>query len=345
MTGQQPAGAAQPQQPAGAAQPLWPAGAATGIGSLPGTDPAEAVRMVFGELPDLPFLPELPARGPGADMVGRSAGLLTELPVEVYSGRWKLTGRPGRDLRRARELMLRDLDALHEHAAEYDGVLKLQVAGPWTLAATLELPLGGRALRDHGAAREIAESLADGVRRHVAEVAARLPRARLLLQIDEPSLPSVLAGRVATDSGLYTYRSVDVATARAALAEVVTAAGVPVVAHCCASDVPVALLREAGAAALAIDLALVTDLDPLGEALDAGTALVAGAADPRLPAPSSAEVATRIRDVWQKLGFPLAAAAAQVAVSPACGLAGADGQAARAVLAACRDAARRLLDA
>jgi hypothetical protein len=321
---------------------LWPAGSATGIGSLPGTDPAEALRMVLGELPDLPFLPELPARGPGADMIGRGAALLTELPVEVYAGRWKLTGRPGRDLRRARELWERDLDTLHEQASEYDGAFKLQVAGPWTLAAALELPLGGRALRDHGAAREIAESLADGVRRHVADVTARLPRARLLLQVDEPSLPAVLAGRVATDSGLHTYRSVDNATARTALSDVIAAAGVPVIVHCCAHDVPLALLREAGAAAVAIDLALDHDLDSLGETLDAGVALVAGAADPRQPAPASAQIADRVREVWRKLGFPKAQAATQVAVAPACGLAGQP--AARAVLAACRDAARRLLD-
>jgi methionine synthase II (cobalamin-independent) len=324
--------------------PLWPAGAATGIGSMPGTDPAETLRMVLGELPDLPFLPELPARGPGADLVGRGAALLTELPVEVYAGRWRLTGRPGRDLRRARELLERDLDSLHEQASEYEGTFKIQVAGPWTLAAALELPLGGRALRDHGAAREIAQALADGVRRHVAGVAARLPRASVLLQIDEPSLPAVLTGRVRTDSGLYTYRSVEVSTARSALAEVVSAAGVPVVAHCCAPEVPVALLREAGAAAVALDLGLVTDLDAVGEAIDAGTAIVAGAADPRLPAPSSAEVADRIRDLWRKLGFSPALAAERVAVSPACGLPGGTVEAAKALLAACRDAGRRLRD-
>jgi methionine synthase II (cobalamin-independent) len=311
---------------------------------MPGTDPAEALRIVLGELPDLPFLPELPARGVGADLIGRGAAMLTELPVEVYAGRWRLTARPGRDLRRARELLERDLDTLHEQASEYAGAFKIQVVGPWTLAAELELPLGGRALRDHGAAREIAQALADGVRRHVADVAARLPTADLLLQVDEPSLPAALAGRVRTDSGLYTYRSVDASTARAALTEVVEAAGVPVIAHCCASDVPLTLLREAGAAALAIDLALVTDLDPLGEAIDAGTALVAGVVDPGKVAPSSAEVASRVRDVWRNLGFPLAAAAAQVAVSPACGLAGAGVGTARSMLAACRDAGRRLRD-
>ena len=61
----------------------WPAGVATGIGSLPGTDIAEAQRVVFGELPELPHLAELPERGPGADMLGRSAGFLVELPVQL----------------------------------------------------------------------------------------------------------------------------------------------------------------------------------------------------------------------------------------------------------------------
>lgn len=38
---------------------------ASGIGSLPGTDMKDAVAQTFGELPDLPYLPELPGRGPG----------------------------------------------------------------------------------------------------------------------------------------------------------------------------------------------------------------------------------------------------------------------------------------
>jgi hypothetical protein len=88
----------------------------------------------------------------------------------------------------------------------------------------------------------------------------------------------------------------------------------------------------------------VTDLDALGEMLDAGVALVAGAADPREPAPASADIAQRVRDLWRKLGFPPAQAAVRVAVAPSCGLAGATPREARALLSACRDAGRRLLD-
>ncbi|MEU8093409.1 methionine synthase [Micromonospora chalcea] len=326
----------------------WPTGAATGIGSLPGTDIAEAQRIVLGELPTLPHLPELPARGPGADLVGRSAGLLVELPVELYAARWRIAPRPGRDLRRARDLMERDLDQLAEQAEEYAGPVKVQAAGPFTLAAALELPIGGRMLRDPGAVRDLAGSLGEGLRGHVEAVARRLPRASVLLQLDEPSLPTVLAGRVPTESGFGTHRPVETEVARGLLRDVIDAAGVPALVHCCAPDVPLELIRSAGAVGVALDLSLVTDLDPLGEAIDAGLGLLAGAA-PTLPpasgrAPTSAQVADRVRRVWDQLGFPRRRLAEQVVVTPACGLAGATPAYARAVLTACRDAGRRLAE-
>ncbi|SDY57171.1 Cobalamin-independent synthase, Catalytic domain [Micromonospora pattaloongensis] len=326
----------------------WPAGAATGIGSLPGTDIAEAQRIVFGELPALPHLPELPARGPGADMIGRSAVFLVDLAVELYTGRWRVAARGGRDLRRARDLLERDLDQLTEQADGYTGPLKVQAAGPWTLAASIDLALGGRMLRDPGAVRDLTDSLAEGLRGHVADIARRVPGATVLLQLDEPSLPAVLAARVPTESGLHTYRAVEASTAATALRRVVDAVGVPVIVHCCAPDVPLEVVRDAGAAAVALDLDLVERLDPLGEAIDAGLGMLAGAA-PALPppdgrAPSSARVAQRVRELWDRLGFPAARLPRQVVVTPACGLAGAPPEYARAVLAACRDAGRRLYE-
>ncbi|MFC4145616.1 methionine synthase [Micromonospora mangrovi] len=326
----------------------WPAGAATGVGSLPGTDIAEAQRVVLGELPALPHLPELPDRGPGADLIGRTGGLLVELPVELYAARWRIAPRPGRDLRRARDLMERDLDQLAEQAEGYTGPVKVQAAGPFTLAASLELPIGGRLLRDPGAVRDLTGSLAEGLRGHVAAVSRRLPGASVLLQLDEPSLPAVLAGRVPTESGFGTHRPVEPEVARALLRTVIDAAGVPTLVHCCAPDVPLELIRSAGAVGVALDLGLITDLDPLGEAVDAGFGLLAGAA-PALPpssgrAPTSAQVADRVRTLWDRLGFPRRRLAEQVVVTPACGLAGATPAYARAVLAACRDAGRRLVE-
>ncbi|MEV4512425.1 methionine synthase [Dactylosporangium sp. NPDC049525] len=310
----------------------WPVGSATGVGSMPGTDIAEAQRIVLGELPDLPYLPELPDRGPGADMIGRGGALLTELPIELYAGRWQVAARPGHDLRVALDFLDRDLDTVTAQASEFAGTFKIQVPGPWTLAASLQLPIGGAVLRDHGATRDLAASLADGVRAHVASVRARLPQATILLQVDEPSLPAVLAGRVPSESGYATLRSVDESVARTALSSVFSAAGVPVVVHCCAADVPLALLRSAGALAVGLDLSLVGDLDSLGEQIDAGMGVFAGVSGP--------SPAGTVRDLWRKLGFPLTSLAVQVVVTPPCGLSVPPVPVFRAL----RDAGRRLTD-
>jgi methionine synthase II (cobalamin-independent) len=322
-----------------------PAGSATGIGSLPGVDNVEAVKATLGELP-IAYLPELPDRGPGAEMIGRGAGLLVELPVELYTGRWRVTARGGRDLRRTHDLLERDLDQLTEQASGYTGPLKVQVAGPWTLAASIELPHGQAVLSDHGAARDLAESLAEGVRLHVADVRRRVPGAQVILQLDEPSLPAVLSGQVKTASGLHTYRSVAAPVVREALARVIEAAGAPVVVHCCAPDAPLPLLREAGVAGVAVDLDQIKQLDPLGELIDAGLSIFAGVAATRgTRAPSSAALADRVRTMWRTLGFPETQVAQQVVVTPACGLADASPAYAWAVLEACREAGRRLAEA
>ena len=327
----------------------WPAGSATGLGSLPGTDIAEAQRLVFGELPDLPHLAELPDRGPGADMIGRSTGFLVDLPVQIYAGRWQVAPRPGKDRRRTIDLLERDLDQLSEQGDRYAGTFKLQAAGPWTLAANIDLLIGGRLLRDAGAVRDLTDSLAEGLRRHVADVRKRMPRATILLQLDEPSLPTVVAGHVPTESGLSVYPPVDGPDAATGLRTIVEAVGVPVIVHCCAPEVPLQVVRDAGAAGVALDLSLLPkDLDPMGEFIEAGFGLFAGAAPTQPPStgrgPSSAKIADRIRSLWNQLGFPPRRLPEQVVVTPTCGLAGASEQYVRAVLNGCRDAARRLAE-
>jgi methionine synthase II (cobalamin-independent) len=319
---------------------------ATGIGSLPGDDIVEAARLVFGELPGLPHLPELPARGAGADLIGRGAGLLTALPVELYAGQWRIASHVGKDLRRTRDLMERDLDALTAAAQGYAGPLKVQAPGPWTLAASLDLPLGGRLLHDHGAVKDLAASLADGLRTHVADVARRVAGASVLLQLDEPSVPAVMAGRIPTESGLRTLRSVAPSTVESTLREIVDTVGVPVVIHCCAADPPLRLFRDTGAVAVSVDLRLVTSTqaqDELGELIDAGVGLFAGVVPSTgTRRPSAVVAADAVTGLWSRLGFPRERAAAQVVVTPTCGLAGATPAYARAALATCVEAARRL---
>ncbi|MEU4561288.1 methionine synthase [Actinoplanes sp. NPDC023936] len=321
----------------------WPAGAATGVGSLPGTDIDEAQRIVFGELPLLPHLAELPGRGPGADMIGRGAGFLVEMPVQLYAGQWQIAARPGKDLRRTADLLERDLDQLTEQGDGFTGTLKIQATGPWTLAANLDLPIGGRLLRDPGAVRDLTDSLAEGLRRHVGDVRKRVPGATVLLQLDEPSLPAVLAGHVPTESGLSAYREVDGPDAATRLRVIAESVGAPVVLHCCAPDVPMQVVRDAGLAAVSLDLSLVEDLDPLGEAIEAGLGVFAGAVPPTgTSRPDAKLIAERVSTLWRRLGFPAARLPQQVVITPACGLAGASPGYARAALTAIAEAGRRI---
>jgi methionine synthase II (cobalamin-independent) len=325
----------------------WPPGAATGIGSWPGTDVDEAVRTVLGELPDLPYLLELPARGVGAELIGRTAGLLVDMPVEVQPSGWRVTARPGRDLRRARDLLKRDLDALQAQAEGYVGALKVQFAGPWTLAAGVELPSGHRVVSDYGATRDLAASLAEGLRAALSDLAARIPQATVVLQLDEPSLPTVLAGKVPTPSGYGTIAAVEPSVVESTLRDVldVGATGSRVV-HCCAPDVPVALLHAAAADAVSLDLALIesADYDALGEAVAGGTSLWLGVV-PAVDAPVTLAAARGgVERLWSALGFDPSRLAAAVVPTPACGLAGASPAYARRATAVVRDVGRALLD-
>ncbi|MFM9443374.1 methionine synthase [Streptomyces acidiscabies] len=319
---------------------------ATGVGSLPGGDAREAAKTVTGSFEDFPHLAELPARGPGADMIGRTAGMLVELYARVEPSGWRLGDRPGRDTKRARSWLGEDLDALEEFTQEYDGLLKVQAVGPWTLAASLELHNGESALSDLGACRDLAGSLAEGLREHLAEVQRRVPGARLVLQLDEPSLTAVLRGHVKTASGYRTHRAVDRQIVEATLRDVlgVNAHGI---VHSCAPDVPFALLRRAGAAAVSFDFSLLTerDDDVIGEAVEAGTKLFAGVVpgtDTALSDPAGSVMG--VRTLWRRLGLSPALLAEAVTVTPACGLAGASPAYARTALAHCVRAARSLAD-
>jgi methionine synthase II (cobalamin-independent) len=323
-------------------------GSATGVGSMPGGDAREAAKTVTGTCEDFPFLAELPARGPGADMIGRTAGMLVELYARVEPSGWRIGDRPGRDTKRARSWLGEDLDALEEFTQGYEGRLKVQAVGPWTLAANLELRNGESALSDPGAYRDLAGSLAEGLRLHLEEVQRRVPGAQVVLQLDEPSLIAVLRGQVKTASGYRTYRAVDRQAIEATLRDVVGVhGGGPVVVHSCAPDVPFALLRRAGATAISFDFSLLTerDDDAIGEAVEGGTRLFAGVVpttDGRLSDPAGSVMG--VRTLWRRLGLQPGLLTEAVTVTPACGLAGASPEYARKALAHCVRAARSLAD-
>ena len=183
---------------------------------MPGTSVRDAVALVAGEMTEgdgVPHLPELPARGPGSDLVGRTAGLLAsvapDLAVETTPVGWRFADAPGRESRRARWWLGEDLDAWEEALEGYDGPSPSPSAGPWTTAASVELRTGERAVRDPGACRDLAEALSLAALEHVADLRRRLPRAQVSLWLDEPALPAVLHGLIPTQSGLGRYAAVD----------------------------------------------------------------------------------------------------------------------------------------
>jgi methionine synthase II (cobalamin-independent) len=328
--------------------------AATGVGSMPGEDTAaydRAVRVVLDSLPDLAHVPELPGRGPHADMTARTLAVVAELGADLQPAGWRLTGHSGPvgiDHRRARSLLAQDLDTVEELSQGWSGAFKIQVTGPWTLAATVERPRGDRVLADRGARHELAEALAEGVRDHVADVQRRIPDARLVVQVDEPALPAVLAGRVPTASGFHRHRSVDAPAASPALEWVFAAvrgSGATPVAHCCASDVPIGLLTGAGAEGVSVDLDVLAPAgyDDLAGLLEEGRPVHLGVVPSTAPAAplSDQAVTERVLRFLDMAGLDPESASSLV-VTPSCGLAGATDSWARQALVLCRTVAANL---
>jgi len=308
----------------------WVPGSATGVGSLPGTDPDEATRLVTGELEAFPHLVELPNVGASADMVGRGAAHLVGLHVEIQPSGWRFAAHAGADERRARSILARDLDVLEEHTQGFVGPLKLQVAGPWTLASSLELNHGNKALADRGAVRDLTVALAEGIAEIVRGFKRRVPGAAMVVQLDEPLLPAALLGRVPTASGFGTLRAIESTTAiewLRVVVEAVVAAGATPIVHCCAPSPPFGLFVEAGLRAIGVDATILTqrDDDPIGEAVEAGVGLFLGLV-PSLDVerlPHVRELAAPAQRLWSRLGFVPEQLAHQIVVTPTCGLAAA----------------------
>lgn len=305
--------------------------AATGIGSWPGTSPRRAAEVIVGELHSLPYLPELPARGVGADLIGRAGALLVDIAIDTVPRGYRIAARPGAVTRRAASLLGEDLDAFEEAWEKAGGMrggctVKVQAPGPITLAAALELGNGHRAITDPGALRDLTASLAEGIAVHRDELARRLS-APVVVQFDEPLLPAALAGRLAGVTALTPVHPVDETLVIALLDDCVARLGGAVLVHSCAADLPWNALRRSRIGSVSVDVGTLgaEALDGLAEFIDSGRSVVLGllpAIAPEYP-PAFEELARAAAAVTDRLGFPRAVLGERIGLSPVCGLAGA----------------------
>ena len=174
---------------------------AFGLGELPGTDLAKAAEIVVGESPT-PHIPQLPDRGLGSDLIGRTAALL-DIPIDRGPRSWRVATQH----RAAKDQMARDLDVLEEVWAGQVSEVKVQLVGPWTLAARIEMANGHRMITDPGALRDVTDALREAIGAHRADVEKRFG-ARTILQLDEPALPDVMQGRLPGATDFETIRAV-----------------------------------------------------------------------------------------------------------------------------------------
>jgi methionine synthase II (cobalamin-independent) len=326
--------------------------AATGIGSWPGTSPREAAEVVVGELHQLPHLVELPARGVGADLIGRAGAFLVDIAIDTVPRGYRVSAGRTAVTRRAVSLLAEDVDALEEawEKAGLRGTLrtvKVQAPGPITLAAHLELANGHRAITDAGALRDLAGSLAEGVAIHRAEIARRL-ECTAVVQFDEPSLPAALAGRLTGVTSLTPVHPVDESAAAGLLDDCVATIGGGVAIHSCAPGLPWTMLARSSVSAVSVDLSTLTaaELDGVGEFLESGRTVLLGVVAATAPdrGPSADEVAKAVVEVTDRLGFARAVLPEQIGMTPACGLAAATSQWARTAIELTQKAADAIAD-
>ena len=285
--------------------------------------------MVVGELHTLPHLVELPARGVGADMIGRAGALLIDIGIDTVPRGYRIA--PGRSgvVRRATSLLNEDLDALEE-AWEKAGLrggtrtVKVQSPGPITLAAQLELPGGHRAITDAGAVRDLTASLAEGMATHRAEVARRLDTT-VVVQFDEPLLPAALLGRLTGVTSLTPVHPVDEPVAIGLLDDCAAKVGAEVVLHSCASALPWKMLQRSSVHAVSVDASTLeaADLDGIGEFVESGRTVLLGVVPSTAPVArmSFEEVAKAAAAITDRLGFARSVLRERIGITPACGLA------------------------
>lgn len=287
-------------------------GLATGIGSLPHVEVDAAISMVLASTPDLPFVPQLPNRGPSQSMIGQFAAPPSKAPPA--------------------ELVA--LVAAVAAMAVRPRAIKLQVTGPLTL---------GRALGDIDAAVALCCAwigcLEDAVSR-------ALPGLPTVLFIDEPALVLWRSGRGYSGHGRSEPGPLPAAEAVGHLRTMLGVSRSITGVHVCGTG-DLAIACEAGPTIVHLDGArplgdgdvghLVAHLDddgwiawgavptdgPTSAPRQAPGGPVAGPPAGPVAVPGDVnELVDRLLAVWEATGVPMGRLAERALVTPACGLAG-----------------------
>ena len=164
---------------------------ATGLGPVP-LPLAEAATMVA----DTVELAHIPDTRPSVAITG---GWLRDIHLDAGPRSWRLSSRPQQATRQLWDAVARELDLLESLWTAAPRQIKVQLTGPLSLSASVELSSGHLALSDSAARRDIAEAVAHAAEDYRQEVSRRW-QASVVVQLSEPLLPKILAGDIAGTS-------------------------------------------------------------------------------------------------------------------------------------------------
>lgn len=291
----------------------------SGTGPWPGVDPLEAQSAVTGEVAEtpapavgVPWVVRLPERGPEHSAVAAGLGLLVDLPAELGPHGWRLADRPGHDAARLDAARRETVDALAVAAHGWTGPLLVPVCGPLTLAASVYLARGDRAVADHGAVTELVESLGTGVGEYLAAIARVLPGAEPTVLLHEPLLAAVVGGTLPTFSGYARLRSVPAGEAAERLTRAVgllrDGGAHRVVVHLGAGAGLAPVAGRSGADGIGVRLSTLDERrwETVAEVVESGRRLWAELEPPRTSqcaGPDVEGVARPLIDGWRRVGL------------------------------------------
>lgn len=318
-----------------------PLGLPTGVGSVPHSEPDEAVAWVLERFPELPAAPTRPRVEPVESMLAQAAwgvagvkvgvdGRLTvdpdALDVDEPLGDPCANGRPFATMR-----------SFWQAIEGRTGPVKVQVTGPVTL---------GLALRAAGAPDDVAfevagRAAAARARSLVARTRQAAPLAPVLAMVDEPGL----VGGFRQGFPLPPDQVIDLVSGTLAAVEAHAIAGL----HCCGPADWRALL-QAGPRLLSlpVDDAVAASAGALGTFLEQGGWIAWGAVPTGGPLGESAARLWRVLSgLWCELvqaGCDPVQLRRQAIITPVCGLAHHTVEQADAMAALTRQVAERLHD-